>query len=168
MPKAIPPRQPITDLFDSAIVGIGGLQALTPRAFAPQDAVLSGMLVVRYAIRYLGKPHLSIVPGLVAIDYGDMLVGDEAWDFLLNRSNLYPRAEIFGYRNDGKDEMMYVKHLDFVQPIEVLVYAKDTDTAPAARPIALIAPDDAVTSIPARILQYLPRFKTLADWQDTF
>jgi hypothetical protein len=168
MPKAIPPRQPITDHVDGAIIGIGGLQALTLRALAPDDALINGALTVRYAVRYLGKPHLSIVPGLVAIDYGDMLVAEEAWDFILNRSNLYPRAEVFGYRNDGADEMMYVKHLDLVQPVEVLVYRTDSDTKPAARPIALIAPDDSLSGIPPRLLQYLPRYATLADWQDSF
>ncbi len=102
------------------------------------------------------------------MDYGDMITGETAWDFLQKNSNLYPRSEVVGYRNDGKDEMMYVKHLDLVQPIEVLVFTNPTDTLPAARPSALIAPDDAVASIPPRLLQYLPRFKTLADWQDSF
>ena len=168
MPKAIPPRQPISDLFEGSIIGIGGLQALTHRAFAHDNPIISGLLTVRYAVRFLGKPHLSIVPGLVALDYGEMLVGDEAWDFILNKSNLYPRAEVFGYRNDGKDEMIYIKHLDLVQPIEVLVYATAADPTPAARPIALIAPQTATADIPPRILHYLPRFHTLADWQDSF
>lgn len=160
MPKAIPPRQPITDLFDGAIIELAGLQALTPGG-APSER-----LIVRYAVRYLGKPHLSIVPGLVAVDYGDMLVGEEAWDFIWNQSNLYPRAEVFGYRNDGADEMMYIKQLDLVQPVEVLVYRADTDTTPAARPIAVVAPADA--ALPPRLLRYLPRYDTLADWQDSF
>lgn len=168
MPKTIPPRQPIEDVFDGAVVGIGGLHALTPRALAPQNPILAGNLIVRYAVRFLGKPHLSIVPGLVALDYGDLLVGEEAWDFILNKSNLYPRGEIYGYRNDGKDEMMYIKNLDLVQPIEVLVYAKAADALPAARPIALIAPDDFVAAMPPRLLRYLPRFNSVADWQDSF
>ncbi|MBN8635473.1 MAG: hypothetical protein J0M07_09145 [Anaerolineae bacterium] len=168
MPKAIPPRQPISDTLDGAIVGIGGLHALTPRAFAPDNALLSGLLTVRYAVRFLGKPHLSIVPELVAVDYGDMFVGEEAWDFILNKSNLYPRAEVFGHLNSGQDEMMYVKHLDLVQPIEVLVYAKPADSVPAGRPIALIAPEAATATLPPRLLQHLPRFATLADWQDSF
>lgn len=168
MPKPIPAREPISDVFEGAVVGLSGLQALIPRDFAPQNPILTGRLIVRYAVRYLGKPHLSIVPGLVAIDYGDMLVGDAAWDFILHRSNLYPRAEVFGFRNDGRDEMMYVKNLDLVQPIEVLVFTSESSNVPAARPIALIAPDDATSSIPPRLLTYLPRFATLADWQDSF
>ena len=66
-------------------------------------------MIVRYGVRFLGKPHLSVVPGLVAIDYGEMLIGEEAWIFLTKRSNLYPRAEVFGYRNDGHDDMITVK-----------------------------------------------------------
>jgi hypothetical protein len=95
-----------------------------------------------------------------------MLNGDEAWDFILHRSNLYPRGEVYGTRNDGKDEMITIKNLDLVQPIEVLVYDSTTATVPTARPIALIAPEAA--TIPPRLLQYLPRFATLADWEDSF
>ena len=165
MAKPIPAREPIGDAFNGAVVQLGILQALAPAPLAGADTLISGALVVRYGIRYLGKPHLSIVPGLVVIDYGDMLVGDEAWEFITRHSNQYPRAEVFGYRNDGRDEMMYVKNLDLVQPVEVLVYDSPTATAPAARPTALIAPADA--AVPLRLLNYLPRYNSLADWQDS-
>jgi hypothetical protein len=165
MAKPIPAREPIGDTFNGAVVQIGILQALAPTPLEGAETVISGTLTVRYGVRYLGKPHLSIVPGLVAIDYGDMLVGDEAWEFITRHSNQYPRAEVFGYRNDGKDEMMYIKNLDLVQPVEVLVYASEAATTPAARPTALIAPAD--VDLPPRMRQHLPRYNSLADWQDS-
>ncbi len=127
------------------------------------EVVASGAFVLRYGIRYLGKPFLSIVPGLIALEYGEMLTGEDAWAFLLRQSNLHPRAEIFGYRNDGRDDMMLVRNLDLALTPEVLVYAELAATAPLARPQAVIAPTDA--NLPERLLQFLPRFEALADWE---
>jgi len=68
---------------------------LALQAIDGTPTVHSGTFTIRYGLRFLGKPHLSIVPGLVALDYGDMLVGAEAWEFITRRSNLHPRAESF-------------------------------------------------------------------------
>jgi hypothetical protein len=100
---------------------------------------------------------------LVALDYGDFLTGEEAWDFLVNRSNLYPRSEVLGYRNDGRDEMIVIKALDLSVPPEVLVYADASAISPIAKPTALLAP--AETVLPPRLLEFLPRFASLAEWQ---
>jgi hypothetical protein len=129
------------------------------------DVVYQGAMVVRYGVRYLGKPHLSIVPGLIALDYGEMLTGEAAWEFLTRRSNLYPRAEVFGYRNDGRDEMITVKNLDLVLPVEVLVYENSSAVMPMARPLALIADDNERTTLPPRLLEYLPCYPTVTAWQ---
>jgi hypothetical protein len=103
------------------------------------------------------------VPGLVALDYGDFLTSEDAWDFLLKGSNLYPRSEVIGYRNDGLDEMIVIKALDISLTPEVLVYADSAATTPIAKPTALIAPSTA--DIPPRLLEFLPRFANLTEWQ---
>jgi hypothetical protein len=92
-----------------------------------------------------------------------MLTGEAAWDFLLRRSNLYPRADVLGYRKDGVDEMVPVKLLDPVAPIQVLVYTEAEASKPLGRVSALIAP--AETALPPRLLDYLPLYPTLEDWQ---
>jgi hypothetical protein len=160
--KAIPERQPIGDAFSGVVLQSGERQALALTPHSGAQVVASGNLIVRYAIRYLGKPHLSIVPGLVALDYGDMLTGEDAWNFLLKRSVLHPRADVLGYRNDGVDEMIVVKLLDIAEPIDVYVYTDAAATIPSAHPTALIAPDDA--EVASRLLEYLPRYDTLHDW----
>lgn len=165
MPPAIPPRQPVEDRFEGYLFDDQGETLI---AAAPPEGVSAraGEWIVRYGIRYLGKPHLSIIPGLVAVDYGEMLNGEEAWQFLLRRSNLYPRAEVFGFRNDGRDEMTYVRNLDFVQPIEVLLFDDPVVNLPSARPKALIAADDTqLTHTAARLTEYLPCFDSLAAWR---
>jgi hypothetical protein len=169
--SAIPQREPIGDPFTGAVVQVAGQTVLysddlpTLDDGVSHDSVTllhSGSMIVRYGIRYLGKPHLSIVPGLLALDYGEMLTGEAMWAFILKKSNLYPRADVLGHRSDGSDEMMQIKWLDLALPVEVLVYASVADTQPIAHPIALIAP--AADSLPPRILEHLPRFDRLTDW----
>jgi hypothetical protein len=100
------------------------------------------------------------------LDYGEMLTGEAAWDFLIRRSNLYPRSEVAGYRNDGRDDMVFIRQLDLAQPVEVLAYANTLAVTPIARPGALIAADTA--NLPARLLDYLPCYATVAEWEATF
>jgi hypothetical protein len=166
MPRSpIPERQPIGEPFTGAAIQVGTAQALALTTPEGTDTLYHGTMIVRYGIRYLGKPHLSVVPGLVAIDYGDMLTGDDAWEFLTKRSNLYPRSEVFGCRNDGRDEMITIKNLDLALPVEVLVYADAAATVPLAKPTALIAGEAEISSLPPRLLEYLPRYFSVAEWQ---
>jgi hypothetical protein len=157
-----PERAPIGDSVTGVVIQANYQKVL---ALAPQEqteTILNGTFVIRYGIRYLEKPFLSIVPGLVALDYGDLLTGEDAWQFLTKRSNLHPRADVFGYRNDGQDEMIVVKRLDFAQPVDVLVYADETATKPSAQVTALIAAS--TSGIPQRILDYLPYYASVAEW----
>jgi hypothetical protein len=161
--KPIPERNPISDSFTGVILELDGKQALALSGEVGTETILSGKFIVRYGLRYLGKLHLSVVPGLVALDYGDFLTGEEAWDFLLKGSNLYPRSEVLGYRNDGRDEMIVIKALDMSAAPEVLVYADGDATMPIAKPTALIA--SANSDIAPRLLEFLPRFANLTEWQ---
>jgi hypothetical protein len=162
----IPQRQPIGDLFSGVVIQAADAQALASSPSEGADVLYEGSMIIRYGVRFLGKPHISIVPGLVAIDYGEMLTGDEAWTFLLKRSNLYPRAEVFGFRNDGRDDMITVKNLDLALPVEVLVFSDETATSPIAKPTALIASDEQAAELPPRLLQSLPRFPTIQAWRE--
>src|SRR4051812_3774871 len=102
----IPARQPYGEVFTGAIMTVGTQTVMAPAPFPDVPVLHRGSFVLRYGVEYLGKPQYSIVPGLIALDYGEMLVGEEAWDFLFHRSNLYPRGDVLGYRNDGEDDMI--------------------------------------------------------------
>lgn len=166
----IPDRQPIHDVFNGLIFQIQnasktqswGFLGLTP---PPNIDYQHGEFIIRYGVRYLGKPHISIVPGLVASDYGDMMVGDMAWDFIYKKGLAFPRADVLGYRNDGVDEMISMKFLDIAIPPQVLVYADSQATIPLMSVVALIAPPDSTPTLPSRLLGYLPRFDHLEDWK---
>ena len=152
----IPERSPIADVFTGALL----------TALPGADVIAQGKLIIRYAVEYLGKPHLALVPGLIALDYGDMLTGEAAWEFLLRRSNLYPRADVVGYRTDGIDDMTPVKWLDLAQPVQVWVYSDAAANTGLARVSAIIAgPDSVPDALPTRLLDYLPRYESIDDWQ---
>ncbi len=162
--QQIPDREPIGDLFTGVICQFDNFNILSPAPIESAVEIAQGEFVIRYGITYLGKPHYSVVPDLVVADYGDAFVGEDAWQFLTQQSNLYPRADVFGYRNDGKDEMLFVKELDFAIPFDVLAFANADDNTPLGKLTALIAPD---AETPERLIEYLPRYDTVADWQDS-
>lgn len=163
MPASIPERQPIGDVFVGNVIQVGQTQLFATEAVLEGEVLAQGEFIVRYGLRYQGKLHVSIVPGLVVMDYGDMLTGEDAWDFLINRSNQYPRSEVVGYRNDGGDDMVFIRSLDIAVPPEVLVYPDLTATQPLFHPAALIAPF--TEGLPARLLKYLPHYVNLSEWQ---
>ncbi|MDX2137430.1 MAG: hypothetical protein SF123_04995 [Chloroflexota bacterium] len=160
----IPERNPIADSFTGVVLRVGEDYLLATTALPGADVTASGTFVVRYGVRIHGKHWLSIVPGLVAVDYGTFYTGEEAWEFLLKHSNLYPRAEVFGYRENGQDEQMWVRQLDIALPPQPHLYTDAAATLPIASPVALIGTTDGIT---ARLLDYLPHYDTLADWQSS-
>ncbi len=168
MPRQpIPERDPVAYAFNGLLIEHEARYVL---AFAPLpegDTILEGDFIIRYGFRYYGKPLLAIVPGIVALDYGDMLTGQEAWDFIHKKSNLYPRADVVGYRNDGQDEMIAIKSLDLAMPPAVLAYANAQATQAAGMVTAMIAAnaDFDAASTPANLLDYIPRYETITDWK---
>lgn len=156
----VPPRIPNGDRFEGMLCRWQAVHVLSIAPIAQAETVAQGMML-RYAARLLGKPFLSIVPAIVAIDYGDFLNGEDAWEFVLKRSNLYPRADVIGYRNDGVDDMIVVKKLDLALKPMVLAYAQDDDSHPAAEAVACIG---AELAFPQRATAFLPRFDSFEDF----
>jgi len=148
------------------VVSADGQLAFTTAVSANDRITAQGTFTIRYGIRFLGKPHLSIIPGLVALEYGEFLTGEEAWEFLVRRSNLHPRAEVFGLRSDGRDDMALVRTLDLALAPAVfacLQPAEETTFVLAA----LICPDGQCADLPARLRDALPVFADSDAWQAT-
>ena len=163
MAGTIPEQNPIGDSFTGSIIQIDDAQTLMTIESSEAQVLATGTFIVRYGLRFLGKLHISIVPGLIVLDRGEMMTGEEAWDFLLKHSNLFPRSEVVGYKNDGTDDMVLIRTLDMAVPPEVLVYTAADSVKPIAKPTALIAPD--TNGLSERLLSYLPHYASLADWQ---
>jgi hypothetical protein len=156
----VPPRQPYSEQFDGVVLRLADHTLLARQPVPDAETVQQGVFTLRYAIVYLETPQYAIVPGLVAVDYGEMLVGEAAWEFIYKRSNLYPRADVVGYRSDGHDEMIPVKKLDLVQPVMTLVYPTETDTTPLAQIKGVIAND--AEGLPAWLTRYAPLYPSVS------
>lgn len=160
--KVIPERAPVCDHFTGVVLQAEGAQALV---FAPQpgaEVIAAGEFIIRYGVRFLGKPEQYIIPGLVVMDYGDMLNGEEAWDFLWHRSNLHPRSEVVGQREDNHEDVVFFRNLDLSIPPRVLVYQDAWTAVPIAQPTAIIAAD--LTGIAPRLQEFLPCYPTVEEW----
>lgn len=159
----IPTRDPVGDRFSGVLLRYATAILLAETPLPETEIVHSGDFVLRYGVRYVDKPHLSMVPGLIVVDYGEMLTGEAMWDFITTRSNLYPRADVVGYRNDGEDDMIVLKKLDLAQPLQILAYEFSDHVQPLASVNALITSD--VGTVSPRILEHLPHYTTLDDWK---
>ena len=156
-------RQPIADQLTGVVTEVDGQALLSSAELTDGAAIARGELTIRYGITYFGKPQMSIVPDLVVADYGELLKGEAAWEFLMKSAHLYPRADVCGLRNDGVEDMVAVKQLDFDYPYDVFVYRQLEDEQPFAALSALIDADSA--SYPKRLLQRLPQFDSVSSWR---
>ena len=156
-------RQPIADQLTGVVAEVDGQALLSSAELADGAAIARGELTVRYGITYFGKPHISIVPDLVVADYGELLNGEAAWEFLMKRGHLYPRADVCGLRNDGVEDMVAVKQLDIDYPYVVFVYRQLEDEQPFAALSALI--DANPECYTERLLRRLPRFDSVSSWR---
>lgn len=161
--QLMPEREPISERVSAAVTRVDGGALLSHSSLAAGDELAQGGLTLRYGITYLGKPQLSIVPDLVVADYGEMLVGEAMWQFLMQSAHLYPRADACGLDRDGNEEVIVLKQLDFDHPYDVFVYRERKDRIPLARLSAVIASEQ--THFPQRLLAHLPRFDSLDAWR---
>jgi hypothetical protein len=100
---------------------------------------------------------------LIAVDYGEMLTGEKAWNFLFKRSNLYPRADVVGYTSTGEEDMTPVKTLDLMRPVDVLAYETAEGKKPIGRVRGIITTQP--QSLPERLRSYAQIYPTLEAWQ---
>ena len=160
--QPMPERQPISDRISAFVTRLDNASLLSPAELEAGEVLAQGDLTLRYGITYLGKPQLSIVPDLVVADYGEILVGEAMWQFLMNSAHRYPRADACGLDRHGGEEMVALKQLDFDYPFDVFVYDRDSSRKPLARLSALVASDQ--TLFPQRLLAHLPRFDSVDAW----
>ena len=159
------PRQTVEDPFHGHVLRLAGVTLLSTLGDSAVETLASGPLLLRYGLVCLETPQHCLVPELVVMEYGELLSGEAAWDFLLHHSNLHPRAEVLGLRDDGEEDQLRVSRLDLAQTPRVLVWPAESagDATPMARPRAVIAEEP--DSLPGRLRQFLPLYPSLADWR---
>ena len=162
--RSAPPREPISDQVTGVLTRVDGSILLSAADLQAGKSLHRGGVILRYGITYLGKPYRSIVPDLVVADYGELLTGEAAWSFLMESGHLYPRADIIGIRNDGEEDMLALKLLDFDYPYDVFAYRSLEERQPFVKVTAAIVSDQ--TLFPPRLLRHLPHFLSLRDWRN--
>lgn len=110
----------------------------------------SERIILRYGIEILQTPH-AMIPGLFLAERGGYKVGRDAWEWIWSRFQLYPRAEVIGFRSDGKDEHLYMRNLDFGSPVRVMAYEDDQ----ARTPLATIGAVETQTALPELLQRYM-------------
>jgi len=143
----LPQRLAIFDKFNGYLLQYGGHFVLSDKPLELFEIISDGKLTIRYGLQYLGKPQYCLIPDLIVADYGSGLNGEEAWDFLLHKSNLYPRADVLGYRHDGLDEMLVVKNLDLAIPPELVVFDNEDSKTALARTRFIITEQELPTRL---------------------
>lgn len=159
----LPPRQPVQDLVEGVVSRAHERLFLAPELLPNAELVAAGLIAVRYGIVYLGQTYHAIMPELVALDTGGGFAGEEAWDFLFNESNLFPRADVIGFREDGVEDMVTVKSLDLMYPLRVFAFFPSDAPSNLGQLTALIGTLNG--DLPSRLVQSLPHYPDLAAWE---
>ncbi|MGJ3238271.1 MAG: hypothetical protein ACFE0Q_06155 [Anaerolineae bacterium] len=159
----IPERQPIGDTLSGVITAVEDTFLLCDDAPDGYSIKHEGTFTMRYGVVLLGKPHTSIVPALMALDYGAFKNGEDAWHFLMNKSTLYPRADVIGYDNHGQDAQVFVREVDLMYPLHLLIYRNETTTTPLCQIDAIITPN--AGALPQRVQNYATIYPAIKDWK---
>ncbi|GAB1422548.1 hypothetical protein MASR2M15_27820 [Anaerolineales bacterium] len=159
----IPPRKAIEEYVDAKLYQIEDQVLLSSILYDEYKPIYAGSIILRFGIPLRGKAHLSIIPEIVALEYGAFFTGFDAWEFIYNSSNLHPRADVVGHLNDGSDDMIPLKHLELEGPVHVLAYAKDKEWRPISQIDAYIVhqPDE----FPPLVMHYAKGYTSLEAWK---
>lgn len=159
MPSRIPSPEYISESVEGAVYDLPAATALLlgtpPALLAAYTPRLQGMLTLRYGIPCLTPATDAIVPGLMVGEKGGTLTGREAWDYMLRRFQMHPRADIIGVRSNGQTAQVWLRELDFGAAIKVFVYASPQTMTPTVAVTALVIGMDA-NPLPELLAQYLP------------
>ncbi|MBX3083158.1 MAG: hypothetical protein KF716_16115 [Anaerolineae bacterium] len=121
-------------------------------SYAPR---IAGTVVLRYGLSLQTPSTNAIIPGLFVSEKGVALVGREAWDFMLAHFQLYPRADVVGFRvSNGAPLQVFLRELDFGTPIRVFAYESVDISLPPAE-ITQVRFGDAAAELPELLTKYI-------------
>lgn len=159
MVSRIPEPEYIHETVEGAVydlpTGMTLVVGTPPLALRNAAPVLSGTLVIRYAIPLQIPPTQAIIPGLFVSEKGVALVGREAWDFMTGNFQLYPRADVVGLRAaNGTPHQVFLRELDFGAAIRVLVY-DSVDVSVSPVDVTRLIPGEGAAELPELLAKYL-------------
>jgi hypothetical protein len=164
----MPPKLPALRYIDQAVEGAlydapGGpilLVGSAPSALRDRAPAHRGTLIVRYGIPLNLRGGGVVIPGLFVSERGAVLVGRAAWDFIQQHFQMYPRADVIGLDEHGKEVSVWLRELDFGARLRVFVYRSPADTLPLGEPVSVLRGEYA-PALPPLLEQCLPASSVL-------
>lgn len=154
MPK-IPNPEYVIDMVDGAIYDVAGKPILALHPSALSGAIIvQGTFAIRYAIPLLTPPSQAVIPGLFVGERGGALVGREGWEYMQDRFQMHPRADVIGLYLDGTRAEVWIRDLDFGAKVRVFAYRTAQDVVPLTELFGFSAGEGA--ALPDFIQRYLP------------
>jgi hypothetical protein len=143
----------VIDLGTKKLLVIGAI----PSDLANYPALISGEIVIRYGIGTFVPMGDAVIPGLFAAEYGGMLVGREAWDYIQKNFQMHPRADVVGILLNGQKTQKFLRELDFGIPVRVFVYRNESETIPLTELSNLyVGAQSETVELPELLRMYLP------------
>lgn len=145
MPPKLPdPRyidQPIEGALYPTPDGVILLVGSAPPSLRRSAPIARGTLFVRYGIPLNVRGGGVVIPGLFVSERGAILTGRTAWNFIQQRFQMYPRADVIGLGDQGNKVAVWLRELDFGARLRAFVYRSPADHAPLAEPAGLVRGD---------------------------
>ena len=127
-----------------------------PSTLANREVIFMGDMLARYAIPLYSPPDTAVIPGLLVGERGGFVVGREAWDFIEENFQRFPRADVIGRKLDGSEAQVFLRELDLGRSIRVVLYEAN---CPERKPLAEVANYIKGTNapdLPDLLARYLP------------
>ncbi|HRE46870.1 MAG TPA: hypothetical protein PLD47_04030 [Aggregatilineales bacterium] len=124
-----------------------------PPDYADHAVLFEGVITVRFALTYNSPALPPLVPGLFVSERGVGLTGREAWDFLFQNFQLYPRADLIGIDVTGAGGQTFLRALDFGAPVRTFAYDSPEAAVPLTEIVGIV--NGAGETLPELIGRYV-------------
>lgn len=129
------------------LLAVGGLTLLG-------ECVAQGALTLRYAVPTLNPPIRWVIPGLLVGERGGAFTGRKAWDYMQDRWEHHPRADVVGLDPTGAKQTYFLKELDLAAQVRAYAYGDASTFVPLCLLDGIAAPPG--FELPELAASYLP------------
>jgi len=128
-------QSPYMDCVEGTLIRLGthtvlliGFGDLEP----PGSILAAGQMALCYAIVLLYEEDDAVIPQLAIDDFRRQYTGAAALDFLYDKGDAFPRADVLGLRvSTGRAVQVFVKELDLARPYRLYILDPDPGANPA-------------------------------------
>lgn len=155
----LPKPEAVTETVEGVVVilkdGFGLILGEIPAEYASAQQAAEGTLSLRYGVPFNAPGVEPIIPHMFVSERGVALVGREAWQFMQEHFQLYPRSELIGVDPAGNTEQTFLRALDFGASVKVYFYLTPESTQAAGALQKVILGLNA-PPVPELLGRYLP------------